>query len=210
MPRDSRRIYVDFDDVLCATARGFLIVLEDEFGKRVEFEEIVDFDLGRSFDLSPEDLERFFELAHDEEILAGFEPLAGAFDTLSEWSELGYEIEVVTGRPPRTRDASLAWLEAHEVTYDDLVFVDKYGHAPGGMALNELLHRDYAWVVEDSFAMAEHLALAGQRVRLLDRPWNRLGSKAESKILRCADWKEVRSSVRARARIGSERRRRSW
>ncbi|MCP4203401.1 MAG: bifunctional metallophosphatase/5'-nucleotidase [bacterium] len=193
----SRTVYVDFDDVLCATARGFLDVLRREFGKTIEFEDIVDFDLGRSFALAPAELERFFDAVHEADVLAGFEPVEGAFEALSAWQELGYEIEVVTGRPPDTRKASEAWLAAHEVAYDDLTFVAKYDHAPGGTPLDEIVARDYAWVVEDSFATAERLAIGGHRVHLLDRPWNRLASRADDKIRRCADWNEVRLSVEA-------------
>lgn len=195
MPPESRRVYVDFDDVLCATARGFLDILRQEFGKTIEFEDIVDYDLGRSFDLDPADLERFFELAHEEEVLAGLEPLEGAFEAVSDWRDRGFAVEVVTGRPPNTRSASQAWLAAHEVAYAELIFVDKYGHAPGGISLDEIVERDYAWVVEDSFAMAEQLAIGGHRVHLLDRPWNQLVSRADAAILRCSGWDEVRLSV---------------
>ena len=195
MLRESQAIYVDFDDVLCETAKAFLVVLQEKFGKTVEFEDIVDFDLGHSFDLSRSDLARFFELAHEEEVLAAFEPLEGALETICGWKECGFEIEIVTGRPPNTRAPSEVWLSKHEVAYDDLIFVDKYGHAPGGVPLESLLERDYAWVVEDSFDVAERLASAGHRVRLLDRPWNRLRSKTEGRLIRCADWEEVRRSV---------------
>ena len=44
-------IYVDLDDVLCETARGFLGLLQREFDRRVAFEDIRDFDLGVSFGL---------------------------------------------------------------------------------------------------------------------------------------------------------------
>ncbi len=192
---ETRRVYVDFDDVLCATARGFLVILEREFGKTVRFEDMIDFDLGRSFDLPPEKLRRFFELVHEDEALDGFEPLEGALETLSAWKAAGLEIEVVTGRPPDTRKASEAWLARHGVLYDELIFVEKYGHAPGGVPLDRVLGRDYAWVIEDSHAMAEQLAEAGQRVHLLDRPWNRSQFAGGADVVRCADWKEVRGSV---------------
>lgn len=196
MPAEPRRVYVDFDDVLCATARGFLVILEQEFGKTVAFDDIVDFDLGKSFDLPPDELDRFFDLVHQEDNLAGFEPLEGAFDAIDAWKEAGYDIEIVTGRPPESREASAAWLAAHEVDYDDLIFVRKYGHTNGGVPLERILDRDYAWVIEDSFDMAARLAGAGHRVRLLDRPWNRLEFESGAEVVRCADWGAVRESVR--------------
>lgn len=192
---NGKRVYVDFDDVLCATALGFLDILRREFDKTVAFDDIVDFDLGRSFDLDPAELSRFFDLVHEDEVLAGFEPLSGALETLAEWKARGFRIEVVTGRPPDTRAASEAWLADNDVAYDDLIFVEKYGHAPGGTPLAEIIARNYAWVVEDSFATAERLALGGQRVHLLDRPWNRLVAESGAPLNRCADWSEVRLSV---------------
>lgn len=191
MVEPSRRIYVDFDDVLCATALGFLDILEREFGKTIGFDEIVDFDLGRSFDLDSVELERFFELAHEDEALEGLEPLQGSLETLTEWKAAGYEIDVVTGRPAETRSASKAWLEAHDAAFDRLIFVEKYGHARGAMPLEEIVARDYAWVIEDSFATAERLALGGHRVHLLDRPWNRLEPRDGASLVRCTDWNEV-------------------
>ena len=197
MPAEPRRIYVDFDDVLCATALGFLEILEREFGKTIGFDEIEDFDLGRSFDLDAAELARFFELVHEDEALVGLAPLEGALETLADWKAAGYDIEVVTGRPADTRVASEAWLEAHRVAFDRLIFVEKYGHARGAMPLNEIVARDYAWVVEDSFATAERMALGGHRVHLLDRPWNRIETRAEAPVLRSANWKELKAVVAA-------------
>lgn len=195
MSAGNRRIYVDFDDVLCATALGFLDILERDFGKTISFEEISDFDLGRSFDLDATQLERFFELVHEDEALAGFEPLEGSLEALEHWRASGFEIEIVTGRPTHTRDASEAWLAAHDASFDRLVFVEKYGHARGAMPLAEIVEREYAWVVEDSFATAERLALGGHQVLLLDRPWNRLEPRDGASLVRCKDWSEVRCSV---------------
>jgi uncharacterized HAD superfamily protein len=195
MPTEPRRIYVDFDDVLCATALGFLDILEREFGKTIAFEEISDFDLGRSFDLDAMELERFFGLVHEDKALEGFAPLEGALEVLDDWKAAGYEIEVVTGRPANTRRASEAWLARHGAAFDRLIFVEKYGHARGAMPLEEIVARDYSWVIEDSFATAERMALGGHRVHLLDRPWNRLETRGEVPIVRCADWNEVKVSV---------------
>ena len=52
----SQTIYVDMDDVLCETARGCLEIIERVFGKRVAYEQLTDFDLGNSCELSPRKL----------------------------------------------------------------------------------------------------------------------------------------------------------
>ena len=95
-------IYVDMDDVLCETARGFVSLLEREFGRRVSFDQIHDFDLGVSFGLDPVELERFFEIAHRPELLTDLDPLPGAIETVRvtpEDSPLGnYAFDVTPAR----------------------------------------------------------------------------------------------------------------
>jgi len=54
-------IYVDFDDVFSDTTCAFLEILEVEFGKRVNFEDIFSFDLQASFGLGESEFEHFFQ-----------------------------------------------------------------------------------------------------------------------------------------------------
>ena len=49
---DAIPVYLDFDDILCETARAFTGLLHREFGKSVAFEDIHTFNLGESFGLA--------------------------------------------------------------------------------------------------------------------------------------------------------------
>ena len=89
------RIYIDIDDVLCDTGRGFVTLLQQEFGKIVLFEHITDFDLGASFCLEPHDLNHFMRRAHAPEILLSMQALAGASETVSRWHRAGCEVHVI-------------------------------------------------------------------------------------------------------------------
>lgn len=192
-------IYVDFDDVLCETGRGFMKVLEQEFGKRIEFEAIVSYDLGRSFDLEPDALERFMTLAHRDEVLIDLEPIPGAVEALHDWAQAGYRVEIVTGRPPAASDVSRRWLERYGVPHETLLFVEKYAHtlpagsAPAPLTLSDL-QETYCLAIEDSYATARFLAGSlGVKVALLDRPWNRNGdAPLPSGLTRCRGWDELR------------------
>ena len=106
----SESIYVDLDDVLCETGRGFVEVLRTEFGKAVDFEAIHSFDLGISFGLDREELHRFMKVAHAPEVLLGMHPIEGAAEALEGWRSSGYEVRVVTGPPPETEEISRRWL----------------------------------------------------------------------------------------------------
>ena len=196
------QIYVDFDDVLSETGRAFVTVLEREFGRTVAFEDIVSFDLGRSLDLNPDELAEFFVAAHRDEVLDRVEPMAGALEVLNSWVRGGYEISIVTGRPPSTEEASRRWLDRHRVPFHSLTFVDKYPrdiHPGAGVSettepvsLETLAARRFSFAVEDSMKMARFLAeTVGVEVCLIDRPWNRELVGVEG-VSRCLNWRQVR------------------
>jgi uncharacterized protein len=199
-----RRIYVDFDDVLCETALEFTRVLDSEFGKRVAFEDIFSFDLSQSFGLSGDEVHRLMRLTHEPDVLLRMEPVPGALETLSRWAAGGTEVSVVTGRPSYTREASIQWLKAHAVPFAELHFVDKYARESDAafrremLTLDQLAGMDFCLAVEDSPRMVRFLA---ERTRIpvavLHRPWNASGldlaPEAGQRVFRCHDWPHLRS-----------------
>ena len=193
----TRRVYVDFDDILSETALGFAATLETLFGKRVAFEDIFSFDLGRSFGLSPEDTAELMCRMHTSEALLGLRPVPGARDGLRTWKEVGCEVHVVTGRPPATRPASEEWLQLHDMQYDELFFVDKYArnHPPHAeeqaITLDQLRAMRFCLAVEDSPVMIRFFAQEMDApLVILDRPWNRQEAE-EGRVTRCRDWCEI-------------------
>lgn len=200
-----RRIYVDIDDVLAQTGRMFLRVLEQEMGKVVAFDSMGTFHLGDSLGLGPDELESFLQRVHESDALASVEPMPGAIDTLDAWETAGYDVWVVTGRPPETHDATVAWLAAHEVPHTEFHFLDKYsgyydrdGTPEGTLTLADLPALEFCLAVEDFPGMAEHLATeVNVPVVLFDRPWNRSWQyPADSEgatVVRCEAWSGIRT-----------------
>ncbi len=188
-------IYVDLDDVLCETARQCLLIVEREFGKRVELEQLTTFDLGVSCSLTPSEREHLYRIMHEPEEILAIAPIPEAIDTLRDWLFAAYDIAIVTGRPPDTLEATREWLGQHNVPHASLMFVDKYGrfetegtHAIG---LEELQSHRYAWAVEDSLPMAHFLAeKMGLEVLLIDRPWNQ-SSSLPPNVTRHHNWKTI-------------------
>ena len=193
-------IYVDFDDVLCETARSLCQLCARLFDRPpVAYENIHAFNLRESFSLNDAEYEILMEAAHtDAEILA-YSPTPNAADTLRSWQAAGLATSIVTGRPPSTRKASLAWLRKHNFPELPLVFVDKYNrHAtlPGEtekpLSLEEFnaLHFDVA--IEDAPAA---IALLEQRpncrVIVFARPWNQSCTHE-----RLANWREISNHVK--------------
>jgi uncharacterized HAD superfamily protein len=195
-----RYIYVDFDDVLCQTARALVDVAASRFGKRVPFEEIHFFDLQKSFGLSEDETRDLIDCFHDGTLLQALEPVPHAVESIRQWSDGGYRIWVITGRPPDTFDVSRRWLERYEAPFEKLIMVDKYArnHAPRQgvptMTLREMATLNCRLAVEDSLDMASFL-LENTRipVALLNRPWN-TGPTAppeSARLHRCEGWQEV-------------------
>ena len=136
--------------------------------------------------------------AHLPERLEAVEPMAGAVPALEAWRESGYEIAVMTGRPPRTEALSRRWLARRDIPHDSLQSVDKYGRSglyeaddpDSVVALADLPADGFSLAVEDHLEIATRLAQQlTAPVALLDRPWNRY---AESPgVTRFRDWGEI-------------------
>ncbi len=191
----SKTIYVDMDDVLCETARRFLVVIEREFGKQISYERLTDFDFETSCCLTAGERAKLYETVHHQEEILCIEPIPEAVGVLHEWVGAGYEIAIVTGRPPDTYAPSIEWLDRFKVPYHSFTIVDKYGRFQSdntvGLSLADLATRQFCWAVEDSLPMAKFLATTMKLpVALLDRPWNR-ETMEHPNIKRYHDWSEI-------------------
>jgi len=183
------------DDVLCETARRFLLIIEREFGKQVAYDRLTDFDFERSCDLTPGQRAKLYEIVHFENEILSIEPIPEAIEVLNEWARAGHEIAIVTGRPPVTFEPSIEWLARFRVPYHSFTIVDKYGRFQTentmGLSLSELAAQQFCWAVEDSLPMAKFLAEEMKLpVALLDRPWNHGGAGA-GQVTRYYHWREI-------------------
>ena len=195
----TKTIYIDMDDVLCHTARGCLTIIEREFGKQIAFEQLTTFDLGQACGLRAEEIAELFRIVHQPGELLRLEPMDGAVAVLNEWMAAGYEIAIVTGRPPPTYAASIEWLARYHVPYHSFIVVDKYRRFPTdntiGITLAELANYRFCWAVEDSLTMAEYLAKQMKvSVALLNRPWNRAGIDHPI-VTRYDHWPEIAAAL---------------
>jgi len=197
----SKIIYVDLDDVLCEAARHFLLIVEREFGKRIEYEQLTTFDVGHACRLRPEEGEELYRIVHRPEELSQMTPVPEALEVLRRWENAGFEIGIVTGRPPESYDASLEWLSKHKISYRSFIMVDKYARFATentiAISLAELATQRFCWAVEDSLPMAHFLATTMQvPVALLDSPWNRTSSQQPG-VNRYRDWRAIADAAPA-------------
>ena len=198
MTTECRTIYVDLDDVLCHAARHFLFIVERDFGKRIGYEQLTNFDVGHSCGLGAAERDELYRIVHRSDELLSMAPVDEAIAVLSNWATHGYEIAIVTGRPPESVEVSLEWLAKHRIAHHSFTVVDKYARfaadSARAISLDELSSRRFCWGVEDSLPMAQYLASRMRvPVALLDRPWNQCSE--ESGIVRYHDWASLEAAA---------------
>jgi hypothetical protein len=199
MTTDCRTIYVDLDDVLCHAARHFLIVVEREFGKCMAYEQLTNFDVGHSCGLSREERDELYRIVHRPNELLSMAPVSEAIAVLKRWEEQGFDIAIVTGRPPESVEVSLAWLAKHRISHSSFTVVDKYSRFrtddTNAISLAELATRRFCWAVEDSLPMAQYLAdQMNLPVALIDCPWNQ-SEETFVGIDRYRDWEAIHAGT---------------
>lgn len=92
------KIYIDFDDVICETAKYFTKIAKELFNIDVPYREVLFFNLQKSFDLSGEQYDELMKVGHIPENLLDYEETPGASEVINKWVDEGHEVFVVTGR----------------------------------------------------------------------------------------------------------------
>lgn len=195
----SLRIYVDFDDVLCETAKALSALAHGLFGRDVPYERITFFNLQESFDLSEAEYDRLMVRAHTPEFLGGLEPTPGAVEGLQALVAAGDRVTVVTGRPTTAAAATEAWLKRRGLGRLRVRYVDKYHRAPAVpppgfermLTVAELDAMPFDVAIDDSPLALDLLRhRADCRVLIFDRPWNRAYAPGPG-FRRVRSWAEI-------------------
>ncbi len=201
------KIYVDYDDCLCETARNFSDLAVEMFGKNVPYEKIRYFELDKSFDLNEEQFVQFMSKGHEPDVLLSYEETPGASEVINEWLSQGHDVSIITGRPFSSYEPSRQWLDRHGLKDVKLYCLNKYGRdgfikdSDFSLELEDYYRMKFDVAVEDSpkaFRFFDHLP--DLKVMVYDRPWNRECGLPGDNYIRCAGWELIRQNV---ARLSS-------
>ena len=196
------KIYVDYDDCLCETARAFTGIADRLFGRKVPYEEVRFFNLKDSFMLNDEEYEQLMIEGHRPEVLLSYDETPGASRVLNEWIDRGYEVSVITGRPFSAYDPSRQWLDEHGLERVKMFCLNKYGrdsfikNSDFNLELDDYYRMKFDYAVEDSpmaFKFFEHLPEL--KVLVFDRPWNREAELPGDNYSRVYDWDRIREII---------------
>lgn len=199
------KIYVDMDDVLCETAKALCEIAASEFSRAVEYENVREFDLQKTFSLSDGEMRRFRELSHMPEVLASFAQTAGAVDGVRALIAEGHHVDIVTGRPASSHVGTKAWLDAAGLSDVPVTYMDKYNRAaefglseddPKVFTREEVARRGYDFAIDDSPTALEMLAeWRNTKVLIYDRPWN-ASFAPKPNMRRVFGWDEILAQIK--------------
>jgi uncharacterized HAD superfamily protein len=196
------KIYVDFDDCLCETARGFVDIAARLFGKNVPYEQVKFFNLQQSFGLTDEEYEQLMLEGHRPEILLGYEETPGASTVINELLDKGHEVMIITGRPASAYEPSRQWLDQHGLERVKLFCLNTYGrdsfikNSEFNMELEDYYKIKFDYAIEDSpmaFKFFDHLPEL--KVLVFDRPWNHEHELPGDNFTRCTNWKVISEKI---------------
>lgn len=193
------KIYVDFDDCLCETARAFSKLGMEMFGRNVPYEDIRFFELDKSFRLNDEQFEQFMIRGHQPDVLLSYEETPGASSVINEWLSCGHDVSVITGRPFSAYEPSREWLDRHGLEHVKLYCLNKYGrdsfikNSDFSLEPEDYYRMKFDLAVEDSpkaFPFFTHLP--SLRVLVFDRPWNWDCTFPNENYTRVFSWESIR------------------
>jgi uncharacterized HAD superfamily protein len=167
-----KRIGLDLDGVLSSFADYVLPKVNARLGTSYTKDDWTAWEARTC--LSKDAAEIIHNLAHDPMTYLLAEPIEGAVLSVRKLSYLA-EIVIVTHRPENCRDATAAWLQAHQVPYNRLYIVKDKVETIKGL--------DLLAYVEDNGEWAEKIAESTASL-LLAQPWN----SPSPKVIRRESW----------------------
>lgn len=197
------KIYIDYDDCLCETARNFSLLVKELFGLDVPYEDIRYFNLQKSFSLTDEKYEEMMIKAHSPEVLLSYDETPGAAATVNGWIDKGHDVSIITGRPFSAYEASREWLDRHGLERVRLFCLNKYGrdsfikNSDFSLEIEDYYKMHFDFAIEDSpsaFKFFEHLP--DIKVLVYDRPWNRECEFPGENYYRCYDWAMIKDLLK--------------
>jgi len=205
------RIYIDYDDCLCETARYFSKLAAELFGKNIPYEKIRFFNLQKSFLLNDEEYRLLMTEGHKAERLLSYTETPGAVKTVNDWIDRGYEVFIITGRPYSSYEASRKWLDLHGLERANLYCLNKYSwdsfikKDDFSLELEDYYKMTFDYAVEDSpsaFRFFDHLP--DLKVLVFDRPWNKECEFPGENYIRCSGWEKINGIVDSEGNVQGE------
>lgn len=179
------RVGVDIDGVLADSLPLWVQELNRFFNKNKLVEEVHLYDLTRTFNVSPAEINEFIKLK-GRFMMSAPCPMPGAAQYLN-LIKRHHLIYIITARKEKYRQETESWLRRHDMVYDELFLTGSYNKA------EICLKNKLDVMIEDTLEVGLELNTAGIPVILLDAPYNR--RELPESICRSYSWDEIHRTL---------------
>ncbi|MEM3066324.1 MAG: hypothetical protein QXI81_03225 [Nitrososphaerota archaeon] len=178
------KIALDLDGVLANSISVWLKIWNESRNDSLKLEDVKCWDFWKGLGITSNEFHRiFYKTWKNWQSIPPTEP--DLLNKVALLKELG-EVDIVTSRPKNTKAYVLKWLRKHELSDNNVVFVN---------IRSKKSELGYDFYIDDSPVNAEEIASAGKYVALYDRPWNRSVKESE-RIKRVMNLKEAHSFIK--------------
>ncbi len=196
------KLAVDCDEVLAGLLDKLIIFHNDRYGTSLLKKDFLSYTfrdtIGGTFE---EEHKKFTEFLHSH-YFASVQPIPNSAETLRNLKRNGFEMEIVTARPPEIINSTLEWVKLHyRGIFSNVHFARNPKLATNGKTKGEIcldIGADY--MIEDGPEYALDVASKGINVLLYDNPWNRNNTFLDN-VKRVSSWKDIEKIVLTSSRV---------
>lgn len=188
-------IAIDVDEVLSASAEGFVAYSNDRWGTNLTLEDY-DEHWSKMWQITEEETTERWKVYNDERVMNSYGAFLEALEVLQQLTE-NYELVIATSRPRVLNDDTRAWLDRNFPSIFSNVHHSGFYDDDAGMNTHMLTKADMCleigakYLIDDQPKHCNGAAAVGVRAILFgDYPWNRSVALPEG-VTKCRNWKAV-------------------
>jgi hypothetical protein len=181
------RVGVDIDGVLADSLPLWVDELNRFFKKNKRVEEIHIYDICRTYEITPRELDDFLR-SKGRLLMSAPPPVTGAPYYLKRLKQR-HDVYIITARDERYAPETRDWLKGHGLPYDELHLLGS--HEKEAACLEMKLNV----MVEDTLEIGLKLSAAGVPVLLMDAPYNQ--GLLPRLVYRKRSWAEIYRTIMA-------------
>ncbi|AGL01585.1 5' nucleotidase, NT5C type [Desulfoscipio gibsoniae] len=175
------RIGIDIDGVIANTFPLLVRELNNFFNKNLSYDEIIDYDIGKVYNIEREQLVEFAQLKQDL-LLDGPAPVPNALECINNLRYKAF-VALISARMEKSRQRTENWLQRHGFYWDELILLGNHDKAETCVKL------ELDFFIEDRLDNALQVGARGIPVLLLDAPYNR--APLPSPARRVHSWSQI-------------------
>jgi len=186
-------IAVDADEILAAFLDHFLFFHNTRYKTNLGKNDIFSFRMEELFGINEEEVLRRIDEYYAARLILDIVPVEGAIEGVNALLDKGYELQIVTARPPSYKHLTVEWVERHfPKKFNQIHFAfNPFNKNSERLTKAQVCKQIGAEVlIDDSIVNARDCAENGITVYLMHTNWNK-DEHLPANIIRVESWMEI-------------------